>query len=171
MTLKLSEQLEADAGTAVALYQKYVENYRFKFPESVISIIENPVWDGAYYSKSPHYGDLKDIIISGIGTKNNRIELQISKPWADLEIQINYLEVFDFNLPGVGLLEQFPSWRYDQFKYYDPFQKYGIKNKKMFTHEIEWVTGIVWTITASEIEVIWRQIQNLNSISINLQNT
>jgi len=160
MTLKLSEQLDADAGTAFALYKKYVENYRYKFPESVLSIIENPDWtDGGKFSKSPHDAELKNILISGIGTKENRIELQLSKPWEDLEIQINYLEVFDFNLPGVGILEQFPSWRYEQFKYYDLYRSHNIKNKKMFNHEIEWVTGIVWSITASEIEVIWREVE------------
>ena len=161
MSLKLSEQLDADARTAFALYDKYIENNRRLFPESVLSIIENPDWyEGGKFSKSPHDGELKNILISGIGTKENRIELQISKPWEDLEIQINYLEVFDFNMTGVGVLEQFPSWRYEQFKYYDPHHSHGIKNKKMFIHEIEWVTGIVWSITASEIDVIWRDVES-----------
>ena len=163
MTFKLSEQLDADGTTAFTLYQKYVENNRWRFPESVLSVIENPDWSGGYYSKSPHDGELKSILISGIGTKENRIELQISKLWEDVEIQINYLDVFDFNFPNIGLLEQFPSWRYEQFKFYDPYHKHGIKNKKMFIHEIEWVTGIVWSITASEIEVIWREVQSIES--------
>ncbi len=160
MSLKLSEQLDADATTAFALYEKYVENNRWRFPESVLWIIENADWSGGYYSKSPHDGELKNILISGIGTKENRIELVISKPWEDLEIQINYLEVFDFNFPNVGLLEHFPSWRYEQFKYYDPYHTYGIKNKKMFIHEIEWVSGVIWSITASEIEVIWKEVKS-----------
>jgi len=159
MTFKLSEQLDADAQTAFALYKKYVEHYRYKFPESVLSLIENPDWEGGYYSKSPHDGELKNLVISGIGTNESRLELQIAKPWADWEIQINYLDVFNFDLPDVGLtLAAFPSWRYEQFKFYDPYRPHGIQNKKMFTHQIEWVNGVVWSITASEIEVIWREI-------------
>lgn len=157
MALKLSEQLDADPIAAFALYNKYVENYRYKFPESVLSVIENPQWrDGGCDSNSPHDAEFKNILFSGIGTERNRIELLISKPWLNLEIQVNYLGVFDFNLQGTGNLEKLPSWRYEQFRYYDPYHEYQIKNKKMFTHDIELHDGIVWNITASNIEVIWQ---------------
>src|SRR5688500_19012108 len=135
MTFQLSEQLDAYPATAFTLYKKYIENYRYKFPESVLALIENPDWaEGGKFSKAPHDGGLKSLLVEGFGTEKSRIELQLSKLWEDWEIQINYLDVFYFNLPDVGMtLGMFPSWRYEQFKYYDPYRPHGIKNKKMFT--------------------------------------
>jgi len=158
MTFKLSEQSGADAQTAFTLYKKYLEYNRHQMPGSVIALIENPDWEGGYYSKSPHDGNLTNVIISGVGTKDCSIELQISKPSGDCEIQIRYQGVLDFNFNSIGNVGLFPSWRYEQFKYYNPYRQHGIKETNMFIHEIEWVNGTIWTITASEIEVIWREI-------------
>ncbi len=155
MSLKLSSQLDADADVAFALYKKYFDKNRWLFPESVIEVMENSDWIGGVDSKSPHDGELKNISITGIGTNKSIIELLLFKSWRDLNIKVTYMEVLDFNLPSLGNLHESHEWRYEQFLYFDPYHSHGIKNKKMFTHDIEWQNGVIWSITASDIEVIW----------------
>ena len=155
MSFQLSEQLDADANSAFAFYKKYVENFKYKFPTSVLAVLDNPDWYGGCDSKAPHDGVLKSVAIEGIGTESSYIELLISKPWVNLNIRLRYKGVFDFKLPNLGSLADTIEWRYEQFRYYDPHYAHGIKNKKMFTHDIEWVCGTIWHITASDIEVEW----------------
>jgi hypothetical protein len=159
MTFKLSPQLAAHAPTAFELYKKYFEANRHQFPKSVIAVVENPDWQGGYDSKSPHDGHLTNLNISGVGTEECSIELHLSKPSGDCEISIKYLGVLNFNFESIENVRLFPSWRYEQFKYYNPYRQHGIKETNMFTHEIEWVNGTVWAITASGIEVVWREIR------------
>ena len=155
MSFQLSEQLDADATSAFAFYKKYVENFKHKFPPSVLSVLDNSNWYGGSASKAPHDGVLKNVVIEGIGTESSFIELLISKPWVNLNIRLRYQGVFDFEFPSLGWREADIEWRYEQFRYYDPYHTHGIKNKKMFTHDIEWMCGTIWHITASDIEVEW----------------
>ena len=155
MSFQLSEQLDADATSAFAFYKKYVENFKYKFPASVLAVLDSSNWYGGFDSKAPHDGVLKSVAIESIGTESSYIELLIAKPWANLNIRLRYKDIFDFNLPSMGSLAGTIEWRYEQFRYYDPYLAHKIENKKMFTHDIEWVGGTIWNITASDIEVEW----------------
>ncbi|MCL2309259.1 MAG: hypothetical protein FWC42_03140 [Proteobacteria bacterium] len=155
MSFQLSEQLDADATAAFAFYKKYIENFKHKFPASVLAVLDNPNWYGGCDSKAPHDGELKSVAIEGFGTESSYIELLISKPWINLNIRLRYKDVFDFDLPRPDILAEAVEWRYEQFRHYDPYDTHGVENKKMFTHDIEWACGAVWHITASDIEVEW----------------
>lgn len=159
MTFILRAQLDADVKTALSLYQKYIDHNKRYFPESVLALLEHPDWqNGGNFSRYPHDGHLKDFsAFSDNGEEN--IKLIISKPQADVEIQIKYSNVIDFDFPSFGSgLKGFGRWAYDQFKFYNPYHDYGIKETKMFQHEIEWLGGVIWTVTAAEIEVVWKDV-------------
>lgn len=155
MALKLSEQLDADALAAFALYAKYLQTFRYKFPASVLALMENPDWSGGCMSNSPHDSWLTGMELSGVGTEECCLELHLSKPHLNLEIRIRYVGVMEMNMPIFKNIPQGNEWRYEQFRYFDPYHSHGIKNLKMFTHDIEWVDGDVWSITAREIAVEW----------------
>lgn len=159
MTFILRAQLDADAKTALALYQKYVENNKRLFPKSVLALLENPDWqNGGNFSRYPHDGHLRNLFATSVNDEEG-IELIISKQQADVEIQIKYNNVIDFDFPSFGSgVKGFGIWAYDQFKFYNPYQEYGIKENRMFRHEIEWLGGVVWSITAAEIQVVWKDI-------------
>ena len=157
MTFILRAQLDADVKTAFALYQKYIEHNKRLFPGSALALLEHPDWqNGGKFSRHPHDGYLKNLSFDRVEKQKDTIELVISKPWADLDVHIKYNYVIDFDFPSNSLV--FNAWGYDQFKFYNPYDKYGIKETNMFQHEIEWVGGVVWTVTAAEIEVIWKDI-------------
>ena len=157
MTFILRAQLDADAKIALALYQKYVENNKRLFPESVLSLLENPDWqNGGSFSRYPHDGELKKLSVLSVNDEEN-IELVIAKPQADVEILIRYNNVIDFDFPSFGM-KSLNSWAYDQFKFYNPYDKYDIKETKMFRHEIEWLGCVIWSITTADIQVIWKDI-------------
>lgn len=157
MSLKLSEQIDADALAAFALYKKYLENFSYKFPASVLKLLDHPDWHGGCDSKSPHDASLKSFALTNIGTESSCFEMHLSKSDFCL-IRIQYFDVLEISIPCLGLTNSGKEWCYEQFRYFDPFHSHGIKEKKMFTHDIEWVGGVIWQITASKIEVTWTDV-------------
>jgi len=155
MTFQLSPQLDGDFNSAFALYRKYVENFKYKFPSSVLNLIANPDWYGGVESKAPHDGLVSLFTLTKVDSESSQIELVVTKPWLDLTIRIRYVDVCDFNISVSGRPGAPMEWRYEQFRYFDGFQAYGIKDKKLFTHDIELVDGTVWNITAADIDVRW----------------
>jgi hypothetical protein len=155
MTFQLSPQLEADANSAFALYRKYVENFKYKFPSSVLELIANPDWYGGVSSKAPHDGLLSLFTLTKLDSESSQIELLVTKPWLNLTIRIRYVDVCEFNIGASGPPNALIEWRYEQFRFFDAFHAFQIKDKKYFTHDIELVDGTVWNITAANIDVRW----------------
>ena len=155
MSLKLSPQLDADPIAAFALYTAYFNANKRSFPKSIIPLIDHDQWNGGCMSDSPHDSLLTEIKLDALGSKDAEITIHLSKPHLDLEIIITYKGVLKFDFPEVFRIDEPLEWRYEQFLYFDPYKDFGIKNRKMFQHDIEWRTGDIWSIIASEIKVSW----------------
>jgi hypothetical protein len=156
--LKLSPQLDADALAAFNLYDKYFESNRHQMPKSVIDLNDNPNWHGGFDSKSPHDSILKSISIDGFNASNCKIQILLLKEQANCSLELTYSNVVEFSLPNFSKFDEETTWRYEQFRYFNPYHTYRIKETNMFIHDIEFVDGNIWSITAEEISVKWNDL-------------
>lgn len=160
MTFKLSKQLDSLKNPALFfdIYEQYIIDNANKFPESVTNLIRNPRWYGGSDSDAPYYSVLKSFSISDLGKDSASIILRlIKKEYVSDPIQIDilYKGVCRIDIPDQSFVtEHSLKWRYEQFLYYDSHINHDIKTP-MFTHQIEWVNGKVWSISAKDIEVVW----------------
>ncbi len=158
--LKLSAQLD-DVGNPnlpFELYKSYINHNKWRIPQSALDIIACTDWSGGSDSKAPYYSHLTDMQISDLGSPESTLKLLLQKDMyvdSPFQLEITYKGLFALDIPKHEIFpEQSLIWRYEQFLYFDAYHSAGIKNK-LFTHQIEWVTGQVWSITAREIEVLW----------------
>jgi hypothetical protein len=130
-------------------------------PESALSIIAHPDWSGGSQSKAPYYSHLVSTELHGVGTSGARLKLTLHKDEyvpTPLNIMINYDGLLVLDIPSTDRLSESELiWRYEQFLYFDAYHRYQIKDK-LFTHQIEWVGGYIWSITARRIEVEWKEV-------------
>lgn len=160
MTFKLGEQLDSGANPDLSfkLYASYIENNQRKFPEGVLNIIANPDWSGGSPSKAPYYSHLDSIKIENIGKPTAMLTIKlfkhmyVEKPFF---IELSYHGLFKFDIPNQNNIYQSDIiWRYEQFLVFDGYQSHK-SQEKFFAHQIEWVTGEVWTIIAKEFSAQW----------------
>ena len=161
MTFLLSPQLDSGANPNLhfELYKNYLENNRNNLPESVFDTLSNENWEGGSNSFSPYMSDLKSIRIENIGTNDSQCKLlfgkgdYLEKP---ILIELIYRQLLESDFPNSGgLLKGYPkTWRYNQFLVFDAWREHEEKGK-FFTHQIEFVGGCIWSISAGEIEVNW----------------
>lgn len=156
MTFKLSEQIDhiGNPKLPFEMYQNYVEENKWRFPESVLQVMESEKW-------YPYDTGLLSIEISGFDTSASFSNTPSSFLKMTLlntddidnqyKIELTYKGLFDFSFPRTGCYSQL-RWRYEEILFFDAYQSHGIKDK-MFTQKIEWVGGIVWSITARELEM------------------
>lgn len=163
MALKLSAQLD-DAGNpnlTFELYKSYIDYNKWRIPMSALELIANPDWTGGSQSKSPYYSDLVSVEIRDLGSQQAELKLSLTKDMyveTPLSIVITYQGLFDLEIQSTpGLSETETKWRYEQFLYFDPYPEHAIKDK-MFVHQIEWINGTIWSITARDIRVEWMEI-------------
>lgn len=164
MTFLLSPQLDSGANLKLnfELYKSYLENNKRLIPESVFEVIENENWEGGSNTWSPYMSDVKSVELTNIGTDDSCCRMlfckgdYLEKP---IEIEIRYTGLLQLDLPSLGRLnESFPiSWRYNQFLVFDAWQEYEVPGN-YFTHQIEFVGGKIISITANNIEVVWRVV-------------
>ena len=157
MTFQLSAQLNADANCAFELYRKYLKRFRNELPQSALTLFANPDWHGGFASKSPHDAELADVRIVAPGTTSCSVELSLAKAALGLKIFIQYSGVHDLQIQHSEATEKPMEWRYEQFRHVDVYSRFGKREKKLFTHDIEFVDGTIWSITAANIEVNWKQ--------------
>ncbi len=161
MTFVLSAQLDSgvDPNMPWKIYQSYLKNNKKHIPGSVYETIENPNWQGGSQSWSPYMADLKDIEFRNIGTNTSSCKLVFQKHEClekPIEIGLEYKGLLEIDFPrSGGMSHDFAkTWRYHQFLVCDAWAQYGLKGK-YFTHQIEFVGGLIWSISASEIQVNW----------------
>lgn len=165
MTFKLSEQLDSlkDPSLFFDIYNLYLKDNFTKFPRSVLELLENNNWHGGSASNAPYYSDLESFSISDLRTKLANATLKLVKNEyvaQPFEIEIVYKGVFKVDIPNEKFISERPlKWRYEQFLFYDASKIDKIEGQ-MFTHQIEWVGGKIWSISARDIEVSWRNRGN-----------
>lgn len=164
MTFVLSPQLDSGANPNLLweLYKSYLENNKKKIPESVFTTILNPNWQGGSHSCSPYMADVKDIAVMNVGTDECMCRLLLTKSGYmsnPIEIEILYGGLLEIDLPNSGNLHAgfSKTWRYNQFLICDGWAKYEVKGK-YFTHQIEFLGDVIWSISANKIQVNWRGI-------------
>jgi hypothetical protein len=162
MTFVLSPQLDSGANPNLhwELYKSYLENNRKDIPESVFETISHPNWEGGSNSYSPYMSDVKSFALTNIGTTESHCRLVLTKGdylQQPIEIEIEYSGLLDIDLPNSGGLRDgfVKTWRYHQFLVCDAWARYEVEGK-YFTHQIEFVGGLVWSISASRIQAYWR---------------
>ena len=162
MSLKLSGQLDnaGDPNLAFKLYESYIDYNKWRIPESALRIIAHPDWSGGSQSEAPYYSHLVSTELDGVGTRGARLKLTLLKDEyvpTPVNILINYHGLLELDIPSSDRLSESKLiWRYEQFLYSDAYHRYQIKDK-LFNHQIEWVGGYVWSITARHIEVEWKE--------------
>jgi hypothetical protein len=159
VTFKLSQTLDygGDPRLSFQLYESYIKENRWRFPESCLKVIEHPDWTGGSDSQAPYYSDLVSLDVNGIGSPSGKLRLALQKHMyveAPLSIEIIYEGLFDLEIPPSSGYESPLTWRYEQFLYFDAYRSHQIKDK-MFMHQIQWTQGSVWSITARNISVNW----------------
>ena len=160
MSFKLGDQLDhlGNPNLAFEMYRSYVEHNKHRFPASVIEVMANANWAGGSASNAPYYSDLESIEINDFGKSTASAKLillkqdYVEKPFT---IEIIYKGLFRFEIPEHNKVSDAAlKWRYEQFLFFDPHHSHGLKDK-MFTHQIEWITGEIWSITARDVEIKW----------------
>ena len=162
MTFILSPQLDSGANPNLhwELYKSYLENNKKRFPKSVFETIENENWEGGSNTWSPYMSDVQSVEVKNINTNDSFCKIVLSKGdylEKPIEIEIIYRGLLQLDLPNSGgLCDGFPkTWRYNQFLVCDAWNEYQEKGN-YFTHQIEFVGGNILSISANNIEVIWR---------------
>lgn len=166
MTFVLSPQLDSGANSKLhwELYKSYLENNKRLIPDSVFKVIEHENWKGGSDTFSPFMSDLKSVEIKNINTKDSMCKLVFEKGdylEQPILIEIIYRGLLQTDLPNSGSLKAdfFPKrWRNNQFLVFDAWRAYEEKGN-YFTHQIEFVGGCIWSITANEIEVSWNVVK------------
>jgi hypothetical protein len=159
VTFKLSQPLDlgGDPKLPFQLYDSYIKENRSRFPESCLQIIEHPDWTGGSASRAPYYSDVVSLVVSAMGSPTAQLKLSLYKHEYlenPLSIEIIYDGLFDLEIPSASGYKSPLTWRYEQFLWFDAYRSHKIKDK-MFTHQIEWTQGSIWSITAKEITVRW----------------
>ena len=160
MAFKLSEQLNnvGNQKLPIELYQSYVEHNKHKFPKSVLKVMELESWSGGSASNAPYNSELQRIEILDYGKSTASLKMYLLKQdyvEQPFTIEINYKGLFKLNIPEQDVIsEKALKWRYEEILFFDPYHSHKLKDK-MFTHNIEWVNGDIWSITAREFEVKW----------------
>jgi hypothetical protein len=157
MTFKLGDQLDRGANPALSfeLYRSYIEHNRADFPPSALAVIEHPDWNGGSASRSPMHGALESMTLHGLGSVASELVLTLRKdvyvpiPFC---LRLTYRRLHQLNLPAddstYDLSEPW-RWRYEQFL------ATGRERERAFTHQIEWHNGVVWSISAGEVQAHW----------------
>lgn len=143
------------------MYDSYIKSNRWRFPESCLNVIEHPEWVGGSTSRAPYYSDLVSVDVDGIGSPTGQLKLALHKHlYVDppFTIEITYDGLFDLEIPSNSGYDAALTWRYDQFLFFDAYRSHNLKDK-FFTHQIEWVQGTVWSMTAREITVQWNELE------------
>lgn len=160
MSFKLSAQLDdaGDSRLAFKLYESYIEKNRWRIPESALKVIAHEDWSGGSDSKAPYYSQLSSIELTNLCSPSAEIKLRLFKDIhaeKDFFLEITYKGVFALDIPSQQELSESPLiWRYEQFLYFSAYASHSIEDK-FFKHQIEWVGGSIWSITARSIEVQW----------------
>lgn len=161
MTFKLSAQCNdvGDPRLPFQLYRSYIEQNKWRIPESALAVIAHPGWEGGCESQSPHDGKLVSFKATDIGQPSAELTLVLmkerySEPHFYLEITYKGLLALDIPDQQRFSLSSF-VWHCDEFLYFDAFHEWEIKDKH-FTHHIEWLGKDIWKITAREISVQWK---------------
>ena len=163
MTFKLGALLDdsGDPNLTFKLYDAYIEYNRWRFPESALEVIAHPDWVGGSQSRAPYYSELNSLEIKDLGKVNAELRLTLIKDMyveTPLKILITYQGLFELDIPSTGRLsESTLQWRLEQFLYFDVYHTHKIKDK-LFTHQIEWTNGSIWSITARNIGVEWQEL-------------
>jgi len=163
MAFKLSAQLDqlGNPNLAFELYESYIDHNKWRFPESALEVIAHPDWKAGSQSKAPYYSNLDSFEVKSLGSSNAELALKLVKEMyveTPFNILITYKGLFDLELPSTpGFSEEPMTWRYEQFLYFDAYHQYKIKDK-LFTHQIEWTNGRIWSITARDIHVERQEI-------------
>lgn len=157
MSFKLSAQLDevGNPNLPFQMYASYLENNKHRFPKSVIDVISNPNWSGGSQSNSPYYGQLVKVKIQNIGNSTASLKLTLRKEMyvpKPFHVELLYSGLLKLNIPNQNNLSSNMTWRYEQFLYFDDYKNHTPQDK-FFTHQIEWVSGEIWSITAREIDV------------------
>lgn len=160
MTFKLSQQLDniGNPNLPFELYKNYIEHNRKKFPQSVLDVINEERWSGGSRSEAPYYSDLESFLVENVNKSSPSARMVLSKSKyveQEFKIQIDYEGLFGMDIPAqTDISHQTLTWRYDQFLFFDGYHSHGIKDK-MFTHQIEWIDGNIWSVTARNINITW----------------
>ncbi|MGH1539243.1 MAG: hypothetical protein ACRBHB_02375 [Arenicella sp.] len=149
MTFKLSKQLDhiGNPKLPFEMYENYVEENKHRFPESALNVMRSEKW-------YPYDTGLQSLEVSGFGTPQSFLKLNLLNS-DDIdnqyETELTYRGLFQLNIPSIDHSNQL-RWRYEEILFFSAYNSHSIKDK-MFTHKIEWVGGIVWSITARELEM------------------
>jgi len=157
MTFKLSAQLDfaEDPRKPFEKYRSYIKENGHKFPKSVLDLIGNEKWSGGSDSVAPYYSEVNVVQVRDLGKPEAELELNLHKEMYTpslIEISIKYRGLIDVHIPTLMDLDcNKMIWRYDQF-----LLEKSETDQKIFKHQIEWVGGDIWSITASDIKVSWK---------------
>lgn len=159
--LKLSAQLD-DTGNpnlVFELYRSYVQHNKRRIPQSALDVIDHPDWSGGSMSKAPYYSQLIGVQLEDVGKPTASLKLLLQKDmYVDppFQIEITYSGVFSLDIPHQNMLSEAQLiWRYEQFLCFNAYPAHQIKDK-FFKHQIEWTDGVIWSVTAREVEVQWK---------------
>ncbi len=161
MTFKLGAQLDdsGDSRLSFKLYESYIEKNKWRIPESALAVIAHPDWSGGSQSKAPYYSQLESFELINLCGPSAELKLSLFKDIdaeKDFYLEITYKGIFALDIPSQQELSESPLiWRYEQFLYFSAYSSHEIEDK-MFKHQIEWVGGSIWSITARSIEVQWK---------------
>ena len=172
LSLKLSAQLDdaGDPDLPFKLYQSYIQHNKWRLPESVLGVINNPDWTGGSTSRAPYYSDLVELHLDGAGSDEAALRITLLKHMyleIPLRIVLKYEGLFELVIPEFSNISEYPLvWRYEQFLYFDAYKSHGIKDR-LFTHQIEWTDGRIWSITARNIRVEWVEVSSGETVGNN----
>jgi hypothetical protein len=161
VTFKLSAQLDdvGDPRYAFKLYESYIEKNKWRIPESALEIIAHPDWSGGSQSNAPYQSQVVSVQLTNLGSTSAAFKLTLFKEMyveIPFSLEITYEGLFALNIPSQQeISESALIWRYDQFLYFSAYHSHEIKDK-FFTHQIEWVGGSIWSITARNIGAQWK---------------
>lgn len=166
MTFKLSRQLDCvdNANLPFALYRSYIDHNRSRFPQSALSLIEHPDWSRASQPKAPYNSEVMGVALTNFGKPQAALRLLLLKKnyvEEPFHIEIVYKGLLQLDIPQQDMISINPLiWRYEQFLYYEEARAQRVE-EKVFTHQVEWLSGEVWSITAQDIEVRWKDCSDV----------
>jgi hypothetical protein len=161
MTFKLGAQLDdiGDPNLPFKLYESYIKENRRHFPDSVLEIIAHPGWSGGSASRAPYYSGLVSVVLDNLGNPKAELKLTLLKEMyveKSFHIEIIYKGLYALDIPSHKEFTEKPLiWRYEEFLKFNTNPSFGIEDK-IFTHQIEWTDGSIWSVSARDIEVQWK---------------
>jgi len=151
----LGEQRDKDVEGAFSRYEKYLSENRNLFPSSAYALATSDWYFGFSDHKAPHDSWLEAISISepSSGSRNEirtvSIRIKLLSAFHDGFIELEYPEVYEYEINASTLGQGHGDWRYDQFR---------LNEKDQLIHEIEWASyGLenTWKIVASDVKHRW----------------